>query len=234
MAISFEQLSKIINYQFKDTGLLHQSLTHKSYTSEQTVKVEDNERLEFLGDAIIGSCVAEELYKLYPDYSEGQLSVIKSTIVSRNFLAVLASEINLGDYIQLGFGEKKAGGHKRERILANTFEALVGAMFIDSGYRTVYSFIWSIIKPKLSNISQFMLNQNFKNILQAFSQKYYGKLPKYHTTSEEGPHHEKKFTVEVTVNGTVAGTGEDTSKKKASLKAAEQALKKLNILIETS
>ena len=107
MCISFEKLCKTINYQFKDTGLLCQSLTHKSYTSEQNAQVKDNERLEFLGDAIIGSCVAEELYKLYPDYSEGQLSIIKSTIVSRKFLALLALEIDLGDYIQFGFGEKK-------------------------------------------------------------------------------------------------------------------------------
>ena len=231
MSISFEKLAKTINYQFKDTDLLYQSLTHKSYTSEQLSDVKDNERLEFLGDAIIGSCVAEELYKIYPDYSEGQLSLIKSTIVSRNFLAELALDIKLGDYIQLGFGEKKAGGHKRKRILANTFEALVGAMFIDSGYKTVYSFIWSVIKPKLSNIHHFMLNQNFKNILQTFSQKHYGNLPKYHTTSEEGPHHERKFTVEVEVNHEIVGIGEDTSKKKASLKAAEQALKKLSVLV---
>ena len=105
-------------------------------------------------------------------------------------------------------------------------------MFIDSGYRMVYSFIWSLIKPKLPDINQFMLSQNFKNILQNFSQKHYGQLPKYYTAAEDGPHHDKKFTVEVKVNGSVVGTGEDTSKKKASLKAAEQALHKLNVLIE--
>ncbi|MCD6460388.1 ribonuclease III [bacterium] len=231
MAISFGKLSENINYEFKNIELLRQSLTHRSYTSEQNRNIKDNERLEFLGDAIIGSCVTEELYKIYPDYTEGELSILKSSLVSRNFLSELAVEINLGEFILLGFGEIKAGGHKRKRILANTFEALVGAIFIDSGYRTVYDFIWSLIKPKLTNINQFVLNQNFKNILQAFTQKHYGNLPKYNTIAEEGLHHERKFTVEVQVNDTVVGTGEASSKKKASLKAAEEAIKKLKILV---
>lgn len=223
-------LFNIIQYEFKNPEVLHQALTHRSYAFEQTGGVGDNERLEFLGDAIIGSCVCEELYHRYPDYPEGKLTILKSYLVSKKFLALLAQEINLGEFLKLGIGEDRNGGRMRSTVLGNAFEALVGAIFLDGGYRKAYEFLWSRINLKLECIEEQLAEQNYKNVLQTYAQKHFGQLPRYYIQDESGPLHERTYSVEVRVGDEVLGCGTDSSKKKAGIKAAKDALSRLNMI----
>lgn len=226
----FKDFIDSISYTFRNLDLLYEALTHRSFASEQESDCPDNERLEFLGDAIIGSCVAEELFRLYPNYTEGQLSLIKSYLVSRSVLSKLAEQVNVGSVLYLGIGEEKTGGRMRDTLLCNTFEAIVGAIFLDGGYHAAYSFVWSLMRPYLRLIDTQVIEQNLKNILQNYCQKHFAKLPKYKTKSISGPHHERLYTIEVFVDESLLGTGCDTSKKKASTKAAHNALQNLHVL----
>ncbi|MDX9703034.1 MAG: ribonuclease III [Candidatus Auribacterota bacterium] len=219
-----------ISYRFTNRELLVQALTHRSYASEQANHCPDNERLEFLGDAIIGSCVAEELFRIFPEYSEGQLSLIKSYLVSAKMLSQLAEQINLGNVLYLGIGEEKTGGRMRQTLLCNTFEAIVGAVFLDGGYQAAHSFLWPLIRPNLDTLDACVTEHNVKNALQNYCHKHFSGLPKYHTKSIAGPPHQRIYTIEVHIDDTMLGTGSASSKKKASIDAAHNALKNLQVL----
>ncbi len=215
------------NLSFSNMGLLSQAFTHRSYAFEQTDGRGDNERLEFLGDAVIGFCVTEKLYNLYPDYNEGQLSILKSCLVSKKFLAEIGSEMKLGEYLNLGVGEDKAGGRQRRTLLGDVVEAIVGAIFLDGGYDKASRFIWELIEPKLKNAEQNMIEQNYKHVLQVYAQKNYGEIPVYKLKSKTGPRHKRKYMIQVLIEDKVVGTGSDTNKKSAGAKAAYEALKSL-------
>ncbi len=219
-----------ISYRFINRALLEQALTHRSYASEQDSCCDDNERLEFLGDAIVGACVAQELFCLFPNYTEGQLSLIKSYLVSSKVLAQLADQINLGSVLYLGVGEEKTGGRMRKRLLCNTFEAIIGAIFLDSGYQSAYQFLWPLMRPILDNLDTGMIKQNVKNVLQQHCHKHFTSQPKYVTKSIVGPPHKRTYTIELYIEGNIISTGCGSSKKKASINAAHNALTQLKVL----
>ncbi|MEW6536265.1 MAG: ribonuclease III [Candidatus Auribacterota bacterium] len=227
---SGESFFQLLKYTFRNNDLLEQALTHRSYAYEFSLPRVDNERLEFLGDAVIGCCVAEELFRLYPDYPEGKLSLVKSYLVSKKFLAILAKELKLGEALRLGSGEEKNGGRKRISLLGNAFEALTGAIYLDSDYETTRAFLLEHINSKMHTIEDHIVEQNLKNILQTYIQKNYGQLPRYDVKDETGPHHERTYVYAVYVGDKLLGEGSDSSKKKASSKAARDALRKLNVI----
>ena len=218
-------LEKKIEYKFKKKSLLLEAITHRSYANENGKT--DNERLEFLGDSVIGLMVAKYLFTFFPDYDEGDLSKLKNQIVSSKSFYKIAKKLNLGDFILLGKGELKSGGRKKESNLAGLFEAIVGAIYLDSGSMATENFL-----------NKFLLNQNFskvidedyKSILQIISQKKFGSIPKYEVNKEIGPPHDKKFYVSVFINDVKQSSAMGKSKKIAQNNCAIKALKKLKNL----
>lgn len=219
MTPSLSQAEKGIKVKFQNLKLLEEALTHKSYAIEhgQTLC---NERLEFLGDSVISSVVANFLFQKFPNVDEGKLSKMKSQIVSRASLCGWAQEMKLGQYLFLSQGEEATGGRTRDSLLGNTYEALVGALFLDQGYDAAQKFIMRHLSKK-----KRIIENDFKSRLQEIVQKKFKTPPSYFVVGEIGPDHDKKFTLEVRINKKVLGTGEGRSKKEAEQFAAKEALK---------
>ena len=220
-----------LNYKFHDRVLITQALKHRSFlavTNEQ--RLSSNERLELLGDAVLGMVVTEFLFKKFPTKEEGDLTAIKSLMVSRKILTRISNQIGIGEFILLNDAEEKAGGRKRSSILADAFEAVIGAIYLDGGLDTVIDFIYKKLLLRINKIISEEQNKNFKSILLEYSQSKNLGLPQYLVRYEEGPDHDKLFTIEVLINNEVLGTGKGNSKKKAEQLSAKTALKKLNIL----
>ncbi|NIP38848.1 MAG: ribonuclease III [Candidatus Dadabacteria bacterium] len=215
-------IKKILEYEFKDKELLKTALTHSSYANEYSVQ--SNERLEFLGDAVIGCVTAKVLYKHFPDYPEGNLSKIKSAIVSRENLGVFARDINLQHELLLGKGEETSGGREKISNLSGAFEAVIGAIYLDSGYTKVYSVISKLISKCLAQNS---FDDDYKTNFQEISQKLFKSIPRYKVVQEQGPSHNKSFYVVVEINKKVFGNGCGKSKKSAEQAAARQGLLKI-------
>jgi ribonuclease III len=214
-------IQKKVRVKFNDDKLLEEAFTHKSYSIEHG-STSCNERLEFLGDSIISAVVAHWLFKKFPNVDEGRLSKMKSQIVSRNNLSLWADDLQLGLYLFLSQGEEATGGRKRESLLGNVYEALVGAIFLDQGFAKAQRFIMRHLAKK-----KRIVENDFKSRLQEIIQKKYKTPPIYCVVAEEGPDHEKKFTLEVRVNKRVLGKGEGRSKKEAEQLAAREALREL-------
>ncbi len=214
-------IEKKIRVKFQDRKLLEEAFTHKSYSIEHNVP-SNNERLEFLGDSIIAAVVAHWLFKKFPNVDEGRLSKMKSQIVSRNNLSLWADDLDLGTYLFLSQGEEATGGRKRESLLGNVYEALVGAIFLDQGFPPAQKFILRHLAKK-----KRIVENDFKSKLQEIVQKKYKAPPVYTVIAETGPDHEKKFTLEVCIKQRVLGSGEGRSKKEAEQMAAKEALKVL-------
>jgi ribonuclease-3 len=212
-------IEEIIEYAFKDKELLRQALTHKSYAIECHTAVH-NERLEFLGDSVLGLIVAHYLFINYPDEDEGHLSKIKSSLVSRTNLSKWAREINLGEYIYLGAGEKLTGGKKRNSILSNSIEAVIGAIYLDGGFDQARNFVMKW----LSKHSWETIEKDHKSYLQEIVQKKCKIPPTYEIVRTEGPEHDKIFTVRVKIGKRVMGIGTGKNKKEAQQSAARNAL----------
>lgn len=220
-----------LNYKFHNRALIIQALKHRSFlsvTNEQ--RLSSNERLELLGDAVLGMVVTEFLFKKFPTKEEGELTGIKSLMVSRKILTRIANQIGMGEFILLNEAEAKAGGRKRSSILADAFEAVIGAIYLDGGLNTVIDFIQKKLLVRTNRIISEEQNKNFKSILLEYSQSKNLGLPQYLVRNEEGPDHDKLFTIEVIINNEVLGMGKGNSKKKAEQVSAKNALKKLNIL----
>jgi len=215
------QIEKKVRVKFSDVKLLEEAFTHKSYAIEHGSTV-NNERLEFLGDSIISAVVAHWLFKRFETVDEGKLSKMKSQIVSRANLSSWAEEMNLGQYLFLSQGEEATGGRKRESLLGNVYEALVGAIFLDQGFPTAQRFILRHLAKK-----KRIVETDFKSRLQELVQKKYKTPPVYYVVAETGPDHEKKFTLEVRINKRILGSGEGRSKKEAEQLAAKEALRSL-------
>lgn len=219
-----------LGIEFNDPLLLLRALTHRSYLNENPDSLEDNERLEFLGDAVLDFLVGAWLYNSFPEMPEGNLTRLRSALVRTENLAKFAEEIELGRAILLGHGESEGGGRERPALLCAAFEALVGAIFIDQGIKTVREFI----EPKLEHAAQTILSSNRdkdpKSILQEWAQSHGLGTPYYKTVSSSGPDHAKSFIVEVIVENKVQGSGVGYSKQAAAKLAAEQALNILNII----
>ncbi len=225
------QIEDKLNYQFHNKALITQALKHRSFLSiTNESRLLSNERLELLGDAVLGMVVTEFLYKKFPTKEEGELTAIKSLLVSRKILARTAMQIGIGEFILLNDAEEKAGGRNRASIIADAFEAIIGAMYLDGGLETSINFIDRNLLTRIDKIISEDQNKNFKSMLLEYSQSKNLGLPQYIVKNEEGPDHNKLFTIEVLINNEVLGMGKGNSKKKAEQISAKSALKKLNIL----
>ena len=217
-------LQGLLCYQFKDLELLNKALTHKSYSNEIPLSLKNNERLEFLGDSVLDLIVADYMFLTYQGLPEGSLSKIRAAVVNEKSLAGLAKKLQLGSYILLGKGESFSGGGQKASILANAYEALVGALFCDSDFRTTAD----VFLPQLiENIDEYRgacTTTDFKSDLQEYTQNRFSCVPLYEVVGEIGPGHNKRFDVKVKIRSQVRGSGKGRSKKEAEQNAAKEAL----------
>jgi ribonuclease-3 len=221
-----------IGYHFRDLGLLEHALTHRSRAHEDASGgVIDNESLEFLGDAVLGFAIADMLFARFPTHSEGYKSKVKAGMVSAASLARLAEQIDLGRYVLLGRGEEKTGGRRKHAILADGFEALIAAIYLDGGIEAARVFIGSLFGPMIAaagdRAAEAAFTEDWKSALQEWLQAQGRGLPHYRLAAAEGPDHRKRFDVEVLVNGAPAGRAVGRSKKDAEQQAAREALTRL-------
>lgn len=229
MIISIEELNEFeqnINYKFIDIKLLEKSLTHSSYSNEdKSYNKVNNERLEFLGDAVLSIAVSRYIFDKFPDYPEGDLTKLRSQVVCEDTLSFVASDINLGKYLLLGRGEESSGGRRRKSILADAVEAVIAAIYLDGGYKQAEKFVID----KLTKYIKLAVKGKFVTDFKSFLQEYYQSKNqnckiRYVVTKEEGPDHEKMFHVSVVINKNEAGKGMGKSKKIAEQDAAKDAL----------
>ena len=211
-------------YQFKDLELLNKSLTHKSYSNEVLLSLKNNERLEFLGDSVLDLILADYMFLTYQDLPEGSLSKIRAAVVNESSLAGLAKNLELGSYILLGKGESFSGGRQKASILANAYEALVGALFCDSDFRTTADVFLPQLVEKIDEYRGACIVTDFKSDLQEYTQNRFSCVPLYEVVEEIGPCHDKRFDVEVKIRSQVRGSGKGRSKKEAEQNAAKGAL----------
>jgi ribonuclease III len=222
-------LEERINYEFRDLGLLEHALTHRSRAHEDASGgVIDNESLEFLGDAVLGFVIADLLFTRFPTHSEGYKSKVKAGIVSSASLARLAEELDLGRYVLLGRGEEKTGGRQKHAILADGFEALIAAVYLDGGIEAASEFILSRFAPLIAaagdRAAEAIFTEDWKSAFQEWLQAEGHGLPHYRLASAEGPDHRKRFDVEVVVAGQTVGRATGRSKKEAEQQAAKAAM----------
>ena len=216
-----KKFQELIGYQFKNEQLLKQALTHSSYANEKHMKkLSDNERLEFLGDAVLETTSSEFLFNNYPKLTEGQLTKLRASIVCEPTLALCTEEIHLGDFIYLGKGEEQTGGRKRKSILSDAMEAVIGAIYLDGGFANAKEFVLKFIMKDIENKHLFY---DSKTILQEVVQGEHEKLT-YVLLEESGPDHDKNFTVGVLIGNKEISTGTGHTKKAAEQEAAYQAL----------
>jgi ribonuclease-3 len=224
----FDDLQARIGYRFRDRGLLEHALTHKSRAAEDASGgVTDNESLEFLGDAVLGLVVADTLFHQYPDYDEGQKSKVKAAVVSTQSLARHAERLRLGDHLILGRGEEKTGGRFKQALLADGYEALIAALYLDGGLEAAEAFLKKELKDAIDEGSAQTFVRDHKSALQERLQALGRPLPEYRVSGEAGPDHRKTFSVEVVVNGEVLGIATGRAKKEAEQEAARLALARL-------
>jgi ribonuclease-3 len=216
-----------IGHAFKDTELLERALTHKSYANENKVPYH-NERMEFLGDAVLGLVISENLMKLYPDSTEGDLSRLRAAVVSEPTLAAVSRKIGLGDYLLLGKGEDQTGGRNKDSLLADCLEALIAAVYLDAGKDAAESLIIRFFEEVIKKTSASGGSLDYKTELQERCQDQLKQLPEYRIVSETGPDHQKQFEMEVWIRGQLAGRGIGKSKKEAEQRAAREALAMLS------
>jgi ribonuclease III len=222
-------LQGLLCYQFKDLELLNKALTHKSYCNEVLLSLKNNERLEFLGDAVLDLIVADYMFLTYQDLPEGSLSKIRAAVVNENSLAGLAKHLELGSYILLGKGESVSGGRQKASILANTYEALVGALFCDSDFRTTVDVFLPQLVEKIDEYRGACIATDFKSALQEYTQNRFSCVPLYEVVGEIGPGHDKRFDVKVKIRSQVLGSGKGRTKKEAEQNAAKEALSTFSI-----
>ena len=221
-------LEKPLGVKFKDPALLDQALVHSSYVNENPERAPgSNERLEFLGDAVLGLVVADELFAAYPDQDEGKLTELRTHLVRRDTLARAARELKLGEAVLLGRGEEASGGRTRPTNLAHAYEAVVGAIFLDGGLTTARRFVSRSLGAEFKSIADRAFPQDPKSQLQELSQSLYQSTPAYRLLESEGPDHARRFTIEVVVEGKALGKGKGRSKQEAEKEAARKALARL-------
>lgn len=224
----FVELSKKIGTSIKNENFIEQAFIHRSYLNESKTTSGSNERLEFLGDSILSFLVSEYIYTKYPDFTEGQLTNLRSSIVKTSTLAKVSSHLKLGDLLLLSRGEEEGGGRNNPSILADTFEALLGAIFLDHGVTAAKKILSKLLFPLLSSILANKAYQDAKSVFQELVQEETRISPVYKVLQEEGPDHAKKFTVGVYVDDTLWGTGIGKNKQEGEMNAAAAALEKWN------
>lgn len=226
-----DELQARLGIQFNSRTLLVQALAHRSFLNENPgVAPSDNERLEFLGDALIDFVAAEHLYDHFPSLQEGDLTNLRAALVKTSTLADFAQQIDLGSYILLGRGEAAGGGRHRRSLLCAAFESLAGAIFLDQGLATAHNFLLRFIEPTLEDVAIEELGKDPKSELQETSQGQWQLTPSYRTVSEQGPDHAKEFTVEVLIGDDVFGQGIGRNKQTAAQRAARQALDRIRMM----
>jgi ribonuclease-3 len=224
-----EALQRDLGVRFNDQVLLREALTHRSYLNETDQAWPSNERLEFLGDAVLGVISTDYLFRRFGELGEGELTNLRSALVRTETLARFSREINLGHYLFLGRGEEMSQGRTRPSGLACAFEAFLGALYIDQSYDTTREFAMKFLEPELGTVLAGRLHKNAKSVLQEIVQARMQQTPTYHLIQETGPDHAKVFTVEARVGTRVLGRGNDRSKRGAEQAAAEAALERLDI-----
>jgi ribonuclease-3 len=223
-----------IGLPVRDLALLEQALVHSSWQHEHPdVALGHNERLEFLGDAVVNLAISDALYARHPGDDEGYLSARRAAIVSSTGLARLAGRIELGTYLMLGEGEAQRSGRRRPLLLASTFEAVAGALYLDLGFAPVRVWLVGLAGPELTAEAPIGALKSPKSRLQEFTQRTTGERPTYHLADASGPDHEKSFRIEVWVGGALLGIGEGPSRRTAETDAAAQALDKLRGMIDS-
>jgi len=228
MRKDFSLLEKKIGFEFSNKDLLEQAFVHRSYLNEHPgFRLESNERLEFLGDAVLELVVTEHLYKNYPN-SEGELTNWRAALVKGEMLSKVAQKLGLNDYLYLSRGEAKTGGRSRQLILANCFEALIGATYLDKGLRTAQKFIERYLISNLPEILEKGLFLDFKTRLQEFTQGKFKITPAYKVLAEKGPEHAKEFQVGVYLGERLIGKGKGSSKQLAEEEAARNAFQRIS------
>ena len=228
---SSEELMEKINYRFKNEGYLKEALTHRSFSNENDkTKKFDNEKLEFLGDAVLNLITTEYIYNLEKDKNEGELAKLKSQIISEPVFSAIANDLKLGDYLYLSNGEILSGGRERKSILGDAFEALIGAIFKDSDYYTTKDIALKFLLEKINNLEEIEGTGDYKTILQEVFQSKYRKMPEYELLSTKGPDHNKEFKIAVKLDNKIYGVGIGKSKKEAEKNAAREALEKIEEL----
>jgi ribonuclease-3 len=227
--IDWQALQQVIGINFKDESLLQQAFVHSSYINENPgVPITDNERLEFLGDALLSFIVAEELYREFPNFGEGNLTEIRVSLIRQETLAEIAARLKLGDHLLLGKGEEATGGRHKQTNLADAYEALIGAIFLDQGLSIAADFVLVKFARQLEEVRAKGIGRNYKALLQELTQAKYKMLPVYRIVEASGPDHDKSFVVEVGLGDRTLGTGSGKTKRAAEMEAARSAWEKLS------
>lgn len=225
-----EQLAELewaLHYRFHRVELLNQALTHKSYVHEQREPAQHNERLEFLGDAVLGLVISDYCYGKFAHLDEGELSKLRASLVNEGNLARIARRLDLGAYLLVGRGEELTGGRAKVSLLADTLEAVLAAIYLDSGLEDVYQVVLRCFQEDLDTVLNLGY-KDYKSELQEYTQEKFGCVPTYAVVRERGPDHEKVFEVELAIRGQLQGIGAGKSKKEAEQEAARKVLEMLN------
>lgn len=222
---AFDALQETLGHRFRDLALLRRALTHPSYVNEHPEEdVGDNQRLEFLGDAVIDFITAAWVYRRHTDFAEGRMTRLRAALVRTEALAQLARNVGIGDALRLGHGEEEAGGRRRDANLCDAFEAVAGALYLDGGMATVRAFVEPLLGPMAQTTLDMAMDRDAKSSLQEWSQAVMGITPGYRIVTERGPDHAKTFVAEVLLDDEVVGQGTGRSKQAAEQEAAEAAL----------
>lgn len=225
---SLLEFEKLAGIKYKRHDLLNLAFCHRSYTNEHQNYNENNEKLEFLGDSILGLVVSDYLFNTFSSKSEGDLARIKSFVVSEESLAEIALALEVDRFLLIGKGEENSGGRKKKAILADAMEAIFGSYYLDLGFKESSRFILSLLIPQIDRVLQNKHKRDYKTLIQELSQKTFKSYPRYSVIKNSGPDHNKTFWVEITVNGKEYGPGEGKNKKEAEQQAAELAYKALS------
>jgi len=227
---ALDHLQQMLPYRFRDDSLLGTALTHRSYVNENPAAADrDNERLEFLGDAVLELCISDLLMNHFPDYQEGQLSQLRAAIVNEQPLAEMAKSFRLGDYLLLGKGEEASGGRSKPSLLADAFEAVIAAIYLDGGCEKVAELISRLFTPLIEK--GYHTYRDYKTTVQQMSQHIFKETPRYTLIHEYGPDHDKTFEIQLSIADRIQTTGTGKNKKEAEQRAAEQAIRMLETLL---
>ncbi len=218
--LNFSELENLLNYKFKNKDLVLEALTHKSCKKNY-----NNERLEFLGDAVLDLVVGEYLYNKFPKTAEGNLSKLRASLVNEKGFEKLAKLLNLGIYIQISQAEENNNGRNKASILANTFEAIMGCIYLESGLDKVKDIVLNLLSKEYPKIDLESVFKDYKTTLQELTQARYGVIPKYEVIKATGPDHKKEFTIQISIDGKVLGKGLGKSKKEAQQDVAKKVIK---------
>jgi len=225
--INLERVQEIIGYHFNDLSLLTLALTHRSYASTSTETDESNERMEFVGDSVLGLVIAHQLFKDHPDWREGELTKVKALLVNETTLSEIGKEIGLNQHIFLSTEEDKSGGSERPSIVSDAVESIIAAIYLDGGFDAAKKFVLEQIYSRKANVCADSSQRNYKGELLELAQGRGESMPRYDVVSQTGPDHEKTFNVVVSINGRALGSGIGLSKKEAEQRAAAEALERL-------